>query len=161
LQGNNVPGAEMSIIIRPAAEADQSTITSLIHEARLNPRNLHWSHFLVAEEDGKIVGLRQVKIHRNGTREVASGLVIPEYQHQGISARLMHEILARENSPLYLMCNEKWVQYYEQFGFKRVALRELPTDFAREYRIGKTITGIISLFVSEKLNIVPMKRDKS
>jgi N-acetylglutamate synthase-like GNAT family acetyltransferase len=161
LQGNNVPGAEMSIIIRPAAEADQSTITSLIREARLNPRNLHWSHFLVAEEDGKIVGLRQVKIHRNGTREVASGLVIPEYQHQGISARLMHEILARENSPLYLMCNEKWVQYYEQFGFKRVALRELPTDFAREYRIGKTITGIISLFVSEKLNIVPMKRDKS
>ena len=151
----------MSIIIRPAVEADQPTITSLIREARLNPRNLHWSHFLVAEEDGKIVGLRQVKIHRNGTREVASGLVIPEYQHQGISARLMHEILARENSPLYLMCNEKWVQYYEQFGFKRVALRELPTDFAREYRIGKTITGIISLFVSEKLNIVPMKRDKS
>jgi len=161
LQGNNVPGAEMSIMIRPAVEADQPTITSLIREARLNPRNLHWSHFLVAEEDGKIVGLRQVKIHRNGTREVASGLVIPEYQHQGISARLMHEILARENSPLYLMCNEKWVQYYEQFGFKRVALRELPTDFAREYRIGKTITGIISLFVSEKLNIVPMKRDKS
>src|SRR5215211_2556242 len=151
----------MSIIIRPAVEADQPTITSLIREARLNPRNLHWSHFLVAEEDGKIVGLRQVKIHRNGTREVASGLVIPEYQHQGISARLMHEILARENSPLYLMCNEKWVQYYEQFGFKRVALRELPTDFAREYRIGKTITGIISLFVSEKLTIVPMKRDKS
>jgi hypothetical protein len=73
----------------------------------------------------------------------------------------MHEILARANDPLYLMCNERWVQYYEQFGFKRVALRELPTDFAREYRIGKTITGIISLFVSEKLNIVPMKRDKS
>jgi len=151
----------MSIIIRPAAESDQPTITSLIRRARLNPRNLHWSHFMVAEEDGKIAGFRQVKIHKNGTREVASGLVIPEYRHHGISARLMHEILARENNPLYLMCNEKWVQYYEQFGFKNVAHSELPPDFAKEYRIGKTITRIISLFISEKLNIVPMKRDKS
>jgi len=161
LKGINVPGAGMSIIIRPAIESDQPTITSLIREVRLNPRNLHWSHFMVAEEDGKIAGFRQVKIHKNGTREVASGLVIPEYRHQGISARLMHEILARENNPLYLMCNEKWVQYYEQFGFKNVAHSELPPDFAKEYRIGKTITRIISLFISEKLNVVPMKRDKS
>jgi N-acetylglutamate synthase-like GNAT family acetyltransferase len=151
----------MSIIIRPAVESDQRTITSLIRGAHLNPRNLDWSHFLVAEDNGKMVGIRQVKIHKNGTREVASGFVIPEYRHQGISARLMHEILGRENAPLYLMCNEKWVQYYEQFGFKRVARSELPSDFGREYRIAKIITGTISLFTADKLHIVPMKLDKS
>ena len=105
----------MSILVRPAVEVDQPTITSLIRGARINPRNLDWSRFLIAEDDGKIVGMRQVKTHRNGTREVASRLVIPEYRNQGISARLMHEILGRENGPLYLMCNEKWVRYYEQF----------------------------------------------
>jgi len=150
----------MSILVRPAVEADQPTITSLIRGARINPRNLDWSRFLIAEDDGKIVGMRQVKTHRNGTREVASGLVIPEYRHEGISARLMHEILGRENGPLYLMCNEKWVRYYEQFGFKRVAHSELPSDFGREYQIAKIVTGIISLFTADKLHIIPMKLDK-
>jgi N-acetylglutamate synthase-like GNAT family acetyltransferase len=150
----------MSILIRPAVEADQPTIKSLIHEARINSRNLHWSRFLIAEDHGKIVGIRQVKIHKNGTREVASGVVIPEYRHLGISARLMHEILAQENTPLYLMCNEKWVQYYEQFGFRRIARSELPSDFGKEYGIARIITGIVSLFIADKLNIIPMMLDK-
>jgi hypothetical protein len=59
------------------------------------------------------------------------------------------------------MSNEKGVHYYEQFGLKHVARSELPSDFAREYRIAKIITGVISLFIAEKIPIVPMKRDKS
>ena len=79
-----------------------------------------------------------------------------------LSSRLMDAILARENGPRHLMCNKKWVHYYKQFGFlKHVAYSELPSDFAREYRIAKIITGAISLFIAEKLDIVPMKRDKS
>jgi N-acetylglutamate synthase-like GNAT family acetyltransferase len=63
----------MSITIRAATQADQSTIVSMIREAKINPRNLHWEHFRIAEEDGKIIGIRQVKVHKEGTREVASG----------------------------------------------------------------------------------------
>ena len=62
----------MTISIRPAVEADQETIISFIRQAKLNPRNLHWQNFLVAENDGKIVGIRQVKVYSQGTREVAS-----------------------------------------------------------------------------------------
>jgi hypothetical protein len=51
----------------------------MVREARINPRNLHWSRFLLAEEGGRIVGIGQVKIHKNGTREVASGVVRHEY----------------------------------------------------------------------------------
>ena len=65
--------------IRPATEADQPIISSLIRGARLNPRNLHWQRFLIAEDNGSIVGLRQVKVHNGGTREVASGLSPPFY----------------------------------------------------------------------------------
>ena len=62
----------MAIQIRPARQEDQQTIVSFIRQARINPRNLHWEHFLIAEENGEIVGIRQVKVHSQGTREVAS-----------------------------------------------------------------------------------------
>ncbi len=102
----------MSITIRPAVASDQAEITSMVRAARINPRNLHWSRFLVAEEGGRIVGIRQVKVHRDGTREVASGVVRPEYLRRGISAKLMRAILAREPDPLYLICDRKWAHYY-------------------------------------------------
>lgn len=148
-----------SIIIRLATADDQPIITSLIHGAGLNPRNLQWPRFLVAEDNGRIVGLRQVKIHKGGTREVASGLVVPEYRHRQISARLMHEILARERGPLYLMCDEKWANYYEQFGFRRVAPDGLPPDFGKQYRIGRIVTTLLSFFTPHKVRIIPMKHE--
>src|ERR1041384_7834717 len=123
----------MSIMIRPARPEEQDTIVALIHQAKINPRNLHWQNFLVAEENGKIVGVRQVKTHSAGTREVGSGYVLPEYRRQRISARLMDEILSREHGTLYLMCRDKWMPYYEQFGFQPVAADQLPADFRKEY----------------------------
>ncbi len=148
----------MTLTIRPARPEDQDTIVSLIHQAKLNPRNLHWEHFLVAEENGQIVGIRQVKIHAQGTREVASGFVLPEYRRQGISARLMNELLAHETGPLYTMVRVKWAPYYEQFGFQRVDANQLPSDFRKEYRIGRIVTSLISLLRKEKIRIIPMKR---
>ena len=149
----------MSVIIRPAVQTDQLAIVSLIRQAKINPKNLHWEHFLIAEEDRQIVGVRQVKVHKQGTREVASGFVLPEHRRRGISAQLMNEILSREKGTLYLMCNKKWKKYYEQFGFRDVKLAELPPDFYREYMIGKIMTTLISIFIFRNLNIIPMKRE--
>lgn len=151
----------MSISIRPAREQEQDTIVALIHQAKINPRNLHWQNFLVAEENGKIVGIRQVKIHAQGTREVGSGYVLAEHRRQGISARLMNEILSREHGTLYLMCRDQWMLYYQQFGFKPVPVEQLPADFRKEYRIGRFITSVISLFGTDKILIVPMRRSAS
>lgn len=147
------------IVIRPAVEADQPVIVTLIRQARLNPRQLHWSRFLVAEDQGRIVGMNQVKIHKQGTREVASVLVIPEYRRQGIGARLMQAVLACQSGPLYLMCNQKQAAYYEQFGFRRVDAGDLPPDFGWEYRLGRIVTSILSLFVFREIRIIPMKRE--
>ena len=148
----------MSITIRPARPEDQETIVSFIRQAKLNPRNLHWERFLVAEENGKTVGIRQVKVYAQGTREIASGFVLPEYRRQGISARLMQELLSREKGPLYTMVNEKRAPYYEQFGFHRVDVHQLPADFRREYRIGRVVTSLMSLLRKERVRIIPLKR---
>jgi amino-acid N-acetyltransferase len=149
----------MTVTIRPARVEDQRTIESLIYQAKINPRNLHWQNFLIAEDSGKIIGIRQVRIHAQGTREVGSGFVLPEYRHQGVSAQLMNEIFRREAGPLYSMIDEKWLPYYEQFGSRRVEPGQLPGDFRREYQIGRVITSLISLFMKEKLRIIPLKRD--
>ena len=151
----------MTVNIRAAVEADQSTIVSFIQQAKLNPRNLHWERFLIAEENGKILGIRQVKIHKQGTREVASGFVLPEYRRQSISAQLMNALLARETGPLYTMVNEKRSPYYEQFGFRRVDVNQLPSDFRKEYSIGRIVTTLLSLFSKERVRIVPLKREPS
>ena len=149
----------MTISIRPARQEDQQTIVSFVHQAKINPRNLNWQNFLVAEEGNKIVGIRQIKTYKQGTREVASGFVLPEYRRQGISAQLMNELLARETGPLYTMVNEKRAPYYEQFGFRRVDVNQLPSDFLKEYRIGRIVTGLMSIFRKDKVRIVPLKRD--
>ena len=149
----------MALTIRPARQEDQQTIVTLIHQAHLNTRNLFWQHFLIAEDDGQIVGIRQVRVHAQGTREVASGFVLPEYRRRGISARLMNEIFVQETGPLYTMVREKWVPYYEGFGFKRVDEHQLPPDFRPEYRTGKIITNLISIFMKDKIRIIPMKRE--
>jgi amino-acid N-acetyltransferase len=151
----------MTLTIRPARPEDQETIVSYICQAKINPRNLHWENFLVAEENGRLIGMRQVKVHAQGTREVGSGFVLPEYRRQGISARLMNEILSREQDTLYLMCRDKRAPYYEQFGFRQVAVDQLPVDFHKEYRIGRFVTSLMSIFSKEKIRIIPMKRAHS
>jgi amino-acid N-acetyltransferase len=151
----------MPITIRPAQQEDQQTIVSFIQQAKLNPRNLKWQNFLVAEEKGNLVGIRQVKVYSQGTREIASGFVLPAYRRQGISARLMNELIARETGPLYTMVNQKRAQYYEQFGFRRVDVNRLPSDFRKEYRIGRIVTTLMSMFRKERVHIVPLKREPS
>lgn len=151
----------MNILIRPARQEDHETIVSFIRQAKLNPRNLNWQSFLVAEENGQIVGVRQIKVYEQGTREVASGFVLPEYRRRGISAQLMKALLARETGPLYTMVNEKRAPYYEQFGFRRVDVSQLPSDFRREYWIGRIVTTLLSLFRKERIRIIPLKREPS
>jgi N-acetylglutamate synthase-like GNAT family acetyltransferase len=151
----------VTITIRPAREDDQTTIEALIRAARLNPRSLDWQRFLVAEQDGRVVGIRQVKEHSGGTREVGSGYVLAEARRQGISKALMEAVLARESGTLYTLVDAKWVPYYEQFGFVRVDPASLPADFHREYNIGRTVTTLMTLFAKEKVRIVPMVREAS
>jgi hypothetical protein len=57
-------------------------IVSLIHQARISARHFHWQRFLVPEENGNIVCIRQVKVHAHGTREVGSGFVLPADFHK-------------------------------------------------------------------------------
>jgi N-acetylglutamate synthase-like GNAT family acetyltransferase len=120
------------VTIRPAAADDQPTIRRLVREAHINPRDLNWPNFVVAEDDGAIVGVGQVKAHRDGSRELASIAVVPARQRQGIGRALIETLLTREQgAALHLTCRSELQSYYERFGFRRLERAEYPPYFAR------------------------------
>ena len=118
--------------IRPATQADQPTIRRLIREANLNPMSLQWPNFLVAEEDGAIIGLGQVKQHRDGSRELASLAVLPGRQGEGFGSAIVTSLLARERGRvLYLTCRSQLEGYYQRFEFHRLERADYPPYFRR------------------------------
>ncbi|MDE3089718.1 MAG: GNAT family N-acetyltransferase [Chloroflexota bacterium] len=150
--------------IRPAAASDQPAITRIIRDAKINPMSLDWHRFIVAEEDeppagsgicGRIVGIGQIKVHGDGSRELASIAVISERRRQGIGSTVIRALLAHETGALYLTCRQPLETYYARFGFRRIAREEMPPYFRRIIRLANLFTALSRGGV----RIIVMKRD--
>ena len=147
------------IVIREASEADQAAIKAIVRSARINPTGLTWPSFLVAEESGRVVGVGQVKAHKDGSRELASIAVIPERKRQGIGSRIISALLDRESGPLYLMCTDNLEGYYTRFQFRRIEASDLPRSMYVGFTIGRRIIPILALLVRRKIRLIAMKRE--
>jgi N-acetylglutamate synthase-like GNAT family acetyltransferase len=147
-----------SVSIRPATATDQGAIAGLIREVRLNPRDLDWRRFVVADDAETLVGCAQVRVHARGTHELASVAVTADRRGSGIGGRLVEAVLARELDDTYLMTRRETASYFERFGFRRIAPAEAPSDFRRQFRIGQVFTTIISPLARRWIRIVPMLR---
>ena len=143
----------MPITIRPATEADQATIRRIVKEANINPMSLHWPTFVVAEDAGVIVGVGQVKLHGDGSRELASIAVVPARQSQGIGGAIIKTLLAHESGVLYLTCRYQLQGYYERFDFRRLEPAEFPPYFKRMVPVFNTIGRLF------KIRIIVMRRE--
>ena len=143
----------MPVTIRPATLADQPTIRRLIKEANLNRMSLNWLNFVVAEVDGAIVGIGQVKTHGDGSRELASIAVIPAHQSEGIGSAVIKALLVRESGIVYLTCRRELQGYYERFAFRRLEPAEFPPYFKRLIPV---INVVARLF---KTQILVMRRE--
>jgi amino-acid N-acetyltransferase len=93
--------------------------------------SLNWPNFIVAEEGGAVVGIGQVKAHGDGSRELASLVVVPARQGSGIGSSLIRTLLASYPGVLHLTCRRELHGYYERFGFRRLDRAEYPPYFAR------------------------------
>ncbi len=116
----------MTYTLRPATASDDATIHAMIRRARLNPLGLDWRRFLVAEADGEIIGIGQMKTHGDDSRELASLAVIPTWQGRGVGRALVHALLDGDPGPIYLTCAVGLEGYYEQFGFQMLDSTETP-----------------------------------
>ena len=138
--------------IREATVNDQATIRRIVRAANINPTGLEWPRFIVAEDGGAVVGVGQVKSHRDGTRELASIAVIPDRQAQGIGSAIIEELLGREQGTVHLTCRSRLQGYYERFGFLRLEPRDYPPYFARMLPILNTLGRLF------RIRVIVMRR---
>jgi N-acetylglutamate synthase-like GNAT family acetyltransferase len=136
-----------TVYLRAAVAADAPVIRRMVYAAGINPLSLHWQNFVVAEDALRmgeaVVGIGQVKQHGDGSRELASIAVRPEWQ--GIGSAIVRTLLAREHGPLYLLCREQLTGYYARFGFCTVTA-ELPPSMRRIQHIGRAVLHVARVF---------------
>ncbi|MEO7912318.1 MAG: GNAT family N-acetyltransferase [Roseiflexaceae bacterium] len=145
----------MPVSIHTASEDDQYAITAIVRAARINPRDLDWQRFLLAQWGQDIIGVGQVKPHPDGSRELASLAVVPEWQGNGVGGVLVRALLSRETGPLHLMCDDSREHYYERFGFKRLERRAMPPYFRRFM----LIAPVLRLLSFNRLRLIVMGRE--
>jgi len=137
--------------IRPAQSHEEKIIKTMIRSERLDPLNVHWQNFLVAAENGRIVGIGQVKPYRSG-RELGSLVVVPDRRQTGVGGAIIQALIAREDGPLLLFCLAFREPFYSKFGFRRAGLAELPGEFKLKYALGTLFTRLFGY------RVIVMKR---
>lgn len=120
---------------RAATEEDAPTIRWLVRIGQINPTGLNWKRFTMAESfEGQVIGCGQIKSHRDGSQELASLAVHPDWRGQGVAGAIIEHLIARHPGDLYLMCQAKLGSMYEKFGFFSLQLEEMPRYYQRILR---------------------------
>lgn len=128
--------------IRPARADDQGLIRRMVQEAGLDPTSLDWPNFLIAEEDGAVVGIGQV---RPKTPEVGSLIVVPERRGEGIGGALVEALAETVEGPVYLECRGELASYYARFGFEEIRPREAPMPLRLKATIGSRLARLFGM----------------
>lgn len=145
----------MAYFLRRAVEQDEPAIKALVRSANINPLGIRWQRFLVAEDvtsvGQRIVGIGQIKMHGDGSRELASIATVPDRQGEGIATSIIESLLKAEASvspgPLYLTCRGPMEPFYQRFGFRKVErLADAPVYFRRLMRAAEILFVLGRLF---------------
>ena len=131
--------------LRPATQADQPAIKDLIRTSHINPMGLNWPRFVVAvTADHTIIGCGQVKPHRDGSRELASIAVTPDWRKQGIATVIISHLLATHTPPLWLTCSSKLIPFYQKFGFIEInEPAQITPYFRRMFRLSQWLIKLM------------------
>ena len=124
------------VTLRKACRKDQKRIRQLVHQAGINRMGLDWRRFWVAcDPAGWVVGIGQVKPHRDGSNELASLVVEPRMRGRGIASLILSRLIMEHPIPLWLVCRSELVGLYDRFGFRAVSdPAEMPPYFRRILR---------------------------
>jgi N-acetylglutamate synthase-like GNAT family acetyltransferase len=142
----------IAITIRRATADDQPTIRRMVRQSGLDPTNLRWPNFVVAEYIGAVVGIGQVRPYRKG-RELGSLVVREDLRRRGIGQRIVERLLEAETGSVYLECAAHMTPYYERFGFREVRRRDVPGPL----RVKSAVGNVFARLIGTRLAV--MKRD--
>jgi amino-acid N-acetyltransferase len=126
------------VTIRPARADDQETIRQMVRDEQLDPTSLNWTQFVIAEDDGQVVGIGQVRPYPK-CRELGSIVVKAAYRKQGVGALIINTLLAGETGVVYLEAEAHNERYYARFGFERIPFWRAPMPLTFKAALTKTM----------------------
>jgi len=138
--------------IRHATAEDQPHILALARGERIKPTGLDWPRFVVAVDDGKIVGAVQLRTHPDGSQELASLVVAPQFRGRGVAARLIEARLADAAGRVLVITGRKHAAYYQRWGFQRVRPLASPPFICLNYWLGYLGGGLLSKLNGRAVN---------
>ena len=119
------------VVIRPPTPDEFGIAQRMLSDAHLDPTTpLRIEHTLIAEADGQVVGVGQIKRHA-GCQELGSLVVLPAYRRHGVGTQLIAALEAQAERPLYLTCLKAKEPYYARFSYQRIRYSEMPAYFRR------------------------------
>lgn len=142
----------MSVAIRPASVNDQEAIVALVRTERLNPTGLHWPNFVVATHGHELVGAAQIRKHRDGSRELGSLVVKPQWRGQGVASGMIDALLASEPGDVLAITGLVRTAYFSRWGFRPIAKRRVPVPIRTNYYAGLIFGGLVSLLQRRTFN---------
>jgi N-acetylglutamate synthase-like GNAT family acetyltransferase len=142
--------------LRPATAEDDPAIQRLVQIGHINPTGLDWRRFVMAiSPTGEVIGCGQVKPHGDGSRELASIVVDPDWRGLGVARAIIERLLDENSGDLYLMCRSILGPFYEKFGFHSISREEMSRYFRRISRVA----GLLRVLQSEGDSLLVMRRD--
>jgi amino-acid N-acetyltransferase len=130
--------------LRPAAAADQPAIRALVRGERLNPHGLDWPRFLLATIGPVVVGAVQMRLHADGSRELASLVVARDFRGHGLAGRLIEGLLASHCGPVHVITARANARHYVRWHFRAVPALRAPASVRRNFCLGQ-LAGMIAL----------------
>jgi N-acetylglutamate synthase-like GNAT family acetyltransferase len=122
--------------LRSATAADAATIRRIISLVQINPLDLNWKHFVLAiDQELSIIGCGQVKSHTDGSLELASIAVLPDWRGKGVARSIIEYLLIKYPGRLYLTCRSQLGPMYQKFGFQAIQIADMPPYFQRLSRL--------------------------
>ncbi len=150
---SNIP---VAFSLRPAVAADETTIRRMIAQVNINPMGLDWKRFILAiDPTGIMIGCGQVKPHGDGSFELASIAVLPEWRGKGVARAIIEHLLQEHPSRLYLTCRSELEPLYQKFGFQTIMMEAMPPYFRRISRI----VNIMNRLSRRRIRLLVMRRN--
>jgi amino-acid N-acetyltransferase len=136
----------------------RSTSAEGRHRPRLNPRAPDWRAFVIAEAGQQPVGVAQVRRHPDGSRELATLVVVAEDRGRGIARRRIDTLLDDKTQPLFTLLDSRYAENFTPWGFQPIPATDLPDPLRRQLRLGQVVTAIGSLIRRQRIRLIVMRR---
>ena len=135
-----VPGVR----VRAATPDEMPVIRAMVRRERLDPTQLHWRHFCVAEDvqTGTCVACGQLRPFWRA-QELGSLVVEPSWRGRGVGRAMVRHLAARATKPLFLECDASLVPFYAQCGFKLVAPWRVPFPLNIKFLLSSLVVRLL------------------